>query len=98
MLVLDNGPIHPSKAGRAALAARRRRLTVEWLPRYAPELNDIEVVWGQLKNRHLAHQTFAEPDAPEQSIHAAVRQLNAQRNRLPLGKQRISAWAVVNGQ
>jgi len=91
VLVLDNGPIHLSKASRAALAARQHWLTVEWLPKYAPELNDIEVVWGQLKGRHLAHQTFADPDALDQSIHAAVRQLNAQRNTLPLGKQRISA-------
>jgi transposase len=40
--VLDNGPIHTSKASRAALAARAHWLTVEWLPKYAPELNDIE--------------------------------------------------------
>src|SRR5919112_2467316 len=41
VLVLDNGPIHTSKASRAALAARAHWLTVEWLPKYAPELNDI---------------------------------------------------------
>jgi len=44
VLVLDNGPIHTSKASRAALA-ERPWITVEWLPRYAPELNDIENVW-----------------------------------------------------
>ena len=42
VLVLDNGPIHTSKASRAALAARAHWLTVEWLPKYAPELNPIE--------------------------------------------------------
>jgi len=41
VLVLDNGPIHTSKASRAALAGRAW-LRVEWLPKYAPELNDIE--------------------------------------------------------
>ena len=46
VIVLDNGPIHVSKATLAALAARAHWLTVEWLPKYAPELNDIEVVWG----------------------------------------------------
>ena len=45
VIVLDNGPIHVSKATAAALAARAHWLTVEWLPKYAPELNDIEVVW-----------------------------------------------------
>ena len=41
VFVLDNGPIHTSKASRAALAVRDW-LTIEWLPKYAPELNDIE--------------------------------------------------------
>ena len=45
VLVLDNGPIHGSKASQAALAERAHWLTVEWLPKYAPELNDIETVW-----------------------------------------------------
>ena len=44
MLVEDNGPIHVSKITLAALTARNHGLTVEWLPKYAPELNDIEVV------------------------------------------------------
>ena len=44
MLVEDNGPIHVSKIALAAFDARKHWLTVEWLPKYAPELNDIEVV------------------------------------------------------
>jgi hypothetical protein len=49
VLVEDNGPIHVSKFSLAALAARAHWLTVEWLPKYTPELNDIEVVWHNLK-------------------------------------------------
>ena len=49
VLVEDNGPIHTSKLSMAALAARAHWLTVEWLPKHAPELNDIEVVWRDLK-------------------------------------------------
>ena len=63
VLVLDNGPIHTSKLSLAALASRAHWLTVEWLPKYAPELNDIEAVWRDLKAHHLAHQTFADADA-----------------------------------
>jgi transposase len=44
VLVWDNGPVHTSRATRAALA-ERSWITVEWLPRYAPELNNIESVW-----------------------------------------------------
>lgn len=78
VLVLDNGPIHVSKLTAAALAARPW-ITVEWLPRYAPELNDIENSWRDLKRHHLAHQTFANADDLENAVHIAVQQLNRER-------------------
>ena len=91
VLVEDNGPIHTSKLSRAALAARVHWLKVEWLPKYAPELNDIEIVWRDLKAHHLAHQTFADDDALDQAIHKAVEALNKERKPVPLDRLRISA-------
>lgn len=91
VLVEDNGPIHTSKATKKALAARTHWLTVEWLPKYAPELNDIEVVWHDLKAHHLAHQTFDHLDDLDHAIHDAVEALNQERSVGPLGKLRISA-------
>ena len=91
VLVEDNGPIHVSKATRAALEARQHWLTVEWLPKYAPELNDIEVVWHDLKAHHLAHKTFTDAAALDQDIHAAVAALIQERSVDSLVKYRISA-------
>lgn len=91
VIVLDNGPIHISKATWTALAIRAHWLTVEWLPKYAPELNDIEVVWHDLKAFNLAHKTFTEVDALDDAIHSAVANLNAERNHHLLGNRRISA-------
>jgi len=91
VLVEDNGPIHTSKLSVTALAARAHWLTVEWLPRYAPELNDIEPVWRDLKAHHLAHQTFADTVALDTAIHQAVHDLNRERMSVPLAKLRISA-------
>jgi transposase len=91
VLVFDNGPIHTGKATRAALAERAHWLTVEWLPTYAPELNDIEPTWRDLKRHHLAHQTFAGPEDLDCAIHDAVAKLNAERSRAPLASQRIAA-------
>jgi transposase len=91
VLVEDNGPIHTSKASLAALASRAHWLTVEWLPKYAPELNDIEVVWHDLKAYNLAHQTFTDIAALDQAIHGAVADLNRERIVLPLAEPRISA-------
>nr|WP_237481255.1 transposase [Lichenibacterium sp. 6Y81] len=91
VLVLDNGPIHTSKATTAAIAARPW-LTVEWLPRYAPELNDIELKWRDLKRHHLAHRTFADAAHLDAAIHQAVNSLNAERRiSHPCDKLRIAA-------
>ena len=91
VLVEDNGPIHTSKRALAALTARAHWLTVEWLPKYAPELNDIELVWRDLKAHHLAHQTFTDTAALDQAIHDAVADLNRERIPHPLAKPRIFA-------
>jgi transposase len=91
IVVLDNGPIHVSKATTAALSARAHWLAIEWLPKYAPELNNIKRVWHDLKAHHLAHQTFTSPDALDDAIHSAVKALNQERNRHPLNQQRIFA-------
>ena len=60
---------------RKALAARPW-LTVEWLPKYAPELNDIERSWRDLTRHYLAHRTFRDADDLDAAIHEAVRALN----------------------
>jgi hypothetical protein len=80
--VLDNGPIHTSKLTTKALAARPW-LTLEWLPKYAPELNDIERCWRDLKQHYLAHHIFADPDALDRVIPNAVARLNHERQPHP---------------
>ena len=91
VLVEDNGPIHVSKLTLKALEERKHWLIVEWLPKYAPELNDIEVVWHDLKAHHLAHQTFTDVAALDRAIHTAVEDLNNERCLDPLVNRRISA-------
>lgn len=78
VLVLDNGPIHTSKLSAAALAARPW-LVIEWLPKYAPELNDIENAWRDLKRHFLAHLTFNSAEHLEQVIHREVDAMNRER-------------------
>lgn len=76
--VLDNGPIHTSKLTTKALA-QRPWLTLEWLPKYAPELNDIERCWRDLKQHQLANRTFTNADALARAIPDAVARLNHER-------------------
>jgi hypothetical protein len=55
---------------------RTRSGKPQWVPKYAPELNDIETVWGD-----LAHQTFTDPDVLDEVIHHSVAALNSERKR-----------------
>lgn len=75
VLVLDNGPIHISKASRAALDSRSW-LTVQWLPKYAPELNDIERSWRDRKRHFMAQQTFRSVEDLDAAVETAVERLN----------------------
>jgi transposase len=90
VLVLDNGPIHTSKASQAALAARPW-LMIEWLPKYAPELNDIERSWRDLKCHFLAHQTFSDLDHLDRAIHKAIADMNRERQPRVCTNLRIAA-------
>jgi transposase len=80
-----------SKATRAALAARAHWLTIAWLPKYTPELNDIEALWRDLKRHHLAHQTFTNADHFDRAIHEAVIKRNKEQNINPQGNQQSVA-------
>ncbi len=55
---------------------------VEWLPRYAPELNAIENTWRDLKRHHLGHRTFSNTDELNRVIHQAVANLNQERSHM----------------
>ena len=82
VVVMDKGPIHTSKLTSKALA-ERPWLTVEWLPKYAPELNAIERCWRDLKQHHLVNRTFADADDLDRTIHLAVGRLNQERQPHP---------------
>lgn len=90
VLVLDNGPIHTSKLSRSALATRPW-IQVEWLPKYAPELNDIERDWRHLKRHFLANQAVLDLDDLDRRIHAAVAEINRRRTSPPLDLFRHAA-------
>ena len=58
LVIWDGSPIHRSKVIKAYLAAgAARRIHLEQLPGYAPELNPTEWVWSYLKIADLANVT-----------------------------------------
>jgi transposase len=60
-VVWDNLSSHKGKAVRALLK-KHRRLTVTYLPAYAPELNPIEIVWSTTKYHRMANHAIADLD------------------------------------
>ena len=54
IVVWDRGPIHRGPALRHLLE-RFPRLSVEYLPPYAPDLNPVEQLWKHLKYDELAN-------------------------------------------
>jgi len=55
IVVWDGLGGHTSRVMRRYLARARAWLTVERLPGYAPELNPVEQIWGNIKGRELAN-------------------------------------------
>ena len=56
VLVWDGLPAHKSRVMKEYLLQQRNWLTVERLPGYAPDLNPVETLWGNIKGQELANR------------------------------------------
>ncbi len=79
-LLVDWGglPQHRARLVTEFIRAQRARLTIEWLPGYAPELNPVEYIWGYWKHHELPN--FCPRDFGQLS-HQARRALRRMRRR-----------------
>jgi putative transposase len=57
ILIWDGLPAHRSREMQEFLAAQQDWLYVARLPGYAPDLNPVEDLWGNLKGNELANQS-----------------------------------------
>lgn len=56
ILVWDGLPGHKSRVMKEYLHQQRHGLTEERLPGYAPDLNPVETLWGNIKGQELANR------------------------------------------
>lgn len=81
IIVWDRLNPHRAKRLRAYLQGRRRVL-VEYLPPYAPELNPNEYGWAYLKGNSLANYCPDEVDDLQEAVREAAHTVASQQNLL----------------
>ncbi len=83
LVIWDGAPIHRGQPIKDLLSrGAARRLHLEQLPSYAPELNPVEGLWNYLKRRELGNVCC--PDLPTlgQALHRAKARLRHKRQVL----------------
>ena len=78
ILLWDRLPAHRSRLVQDYLAGQRR-IEQEWLPAYAPELNPVEYLWGQLKEHHVGNFCPDHLGELKQVTRSALRRLRQRR-------------------
>ncbi len=81
ILVIDRWQVHRSGAQRL-LRRFPRRVQIEWLPAYAPELNPDEQVWKHTKYDDLANYIPDDLRALGRAIHRSIRRSRGQQQLL----------------
>ncbi len=59
VVVIDNAPIHTSKAFKKKIAEwKQKNLEIFWLPTYSPQLNLIETLWRFMKYEWIEKEAY----------------------------------------
>lgn len=80
ILIWDGLPAHKSRAMTAYLRGERAWLTVERLPGYAPELNPVEYLWGNVKGQELANLCAADLGEVGAALRAGMARVRRHRH------------------
>jgi transposase len=84
-LFVDNDQAHKAKVVQRLLAKHDHQIQIEWLPRYAPELDPQEDVWQHMRRRVTHNHYFEQMDALLSALdrfHQELRNDAAQVRRL----------------
>ena len=76
-LVLDGLPAHKTKAVRDYVAGLQGKLTLHFLPGYAPDLNPDELVWSYAKRTGVARDPLRAGEKLADRVHAQLTRIAA---------------------
>lgn len=74
-LVVDGLPAHKTKVVKAYVASTQGRLSLHFLPGYAPELNPDELVWSHAKRTGNARRPLQKGEKLEQRVAAQLAEI-----------------------
>jgi transposase len=74
-LVVDGLPAHKTKVVKAYVASTQGRLSLHFLPGYAPELNPDELVWSHAKRTGNARRPLQKGEQLEQRVAAQLAEI-----------------------
>lgn len=76
-LVVDGLPAHKTKAVRDYVASLKGKLTLHFLPGYAPDLNPDELVWSYTKRTGVARSPLRAGEKLADRVHAQLAEIAA---------------------
>jgi transposase len=79
VLVWDGLPAHKSQAMMEYLHSQRSWLSIERLPGYAPDLNPVETLWGNVKGQELANRCSKDLDEVVTAVESGFKRVRKSR-------------------
>jgi transposase len=85
-------PIHRSALVKNHVAFTQGRIVIERLPAYAPELNPVEYMWGQLKTHEIANLIATKAWELSFEATAALRRMRRRRSIIAACYTQADLW------
>jgi putative transposase len=79
ILIWDGLPAHKSRIMTDYLRSQQHWLTVERLPGYAPDLNPVETLWGNIKGQELANRCAENLTELDTEVHNGMSRVRQSR-------------------
>jgi transposase len=93
MLILwDGAPIHRSLLVKNYVASTGKRIVLERLPAYAPELNPVEYMWGHLKAHEIGNLLATQAWELSFEATSALRRMRRRRSMIAACYTQSELW------
>jgi transposase len=82
ILFVDRASFHTSEKVREFHRAHRRRIRIYFLPRYAPEHNPAEQLWGEIKDKRIGRQPVKNKRDLKKRLYSNLRSVQHKAERI----------------